>query len=233
MSYVAEVSSFNRRSFCRRLALVALSAGGLGGCRGNQYATVRDPAKEDMVGSHAAGAETFKPLVEEAVSKLLARQCAPTVGLAGEVLPPQVKRICFVAVENKSAEEIGDFKDQLYQTIDVKISQSQMFQPVNKRYVDAGLMQCRLRPDVLLVPHNMRTFAAIMEQQQQPIDYILYATVTSGTTRSNKDMQRDYQLTLEMVKVSDGSYEKEIATLSKGYHHSMASRFMSSVGLKR
>lgn len=223
----------DRRSFCRRMAAAALFAAPLAGCRGNQYATVRDPAKPDMVGSHAAGAETFKPLVEDAVGQLLARHCGPTVGPNGEVLPPTPKRICFVAVENKSAEEIGDFKDQLYQTIDVKIVQSQVFQPVNKRYVDAGLMQCRLRPDVLLVPHNMRTFANIMEQQEQPIDFILYATVTSGTTQSNKDKQRDYTLTLEMVNVRDGSYDKQLATVSKGYHHSMASRFMSNVGLTR
>ena len=37
---------------------------------------VRNPGEADMVGSHTAGAETFKPLVEEAVSKLLARHDA-------------------------------------------------------------------------------------------------------------------------------------------------------------
>ena len=225
--------SFPRRSFCRRLALAALASGSLVGCRGKQYATVRDPAKEDMVGSHAAGAETFKPLVEQSVGELLARHAQPIVGPSGEVLPPTPKRICFVAVENKGAEEIGDFKDQLYQTIDLKIVQSQVFQPVNKRYIDAGLMQCRLRPDVLLVPHNMRVFCQVMEQQQQPIDYILYATVTSGTTKSNNDTQRDYQLTMELVNVHDGGYDKQAATISKGYHQSLASKWMSQVGLKR
>lgn len=233
MSLPLSREGLDRRSFCRRLAAAALLAGPMAGCRGKQYATVRDPAKEDMVGSHAAGAETFKPLVEQAVGEMLARHCGPTVAPTGEALPPQPKRICFVAVENKSSEEIGDFKDQLYQTIDMKIVQSQVFQPVNKRFVDAGLMQCRLRPDVLMVPQNMRTFVAIMEQQQQPFDYLLYATITSGTTRSNKDMQRDYQLTLEMLNVHDGSYDKQAATISKGYHHSMASRLMSQVGITR
>lgn len=225
--------SFDRRSFAKRLALAALSSGVLAGCRGKQYATVRDPAKPDMVGSHAAGAETFTPLVEQAVGELLARHCAPLVGPNGEVLPPTPKRVAFIGVENKSAEEIGDFKDQLYQTIDTKILQSQAFQPVNKRYIDAGLMQCRLRPDVLLVPHNQRVFCQVMEQQQQPFDYILYATITSGTTKSNSDTQRDYQLTMELVNVHDGSYDKQAATLSKGYHQSLASKWMSQVGLKR
>ena len=55
-------------------------------------------------------------------------------------------RICFVGVENKSAEEIGDFKDQLYQVIDSRILESHVFQPISQRFVEAGLMEARLRP---------------------------------------------------------------------------------------
>jgi hypothetical protein len=40
-------------------ALAALAAG----CKSTQHAEVRDPTKPDMVGSHQAGTETFKPLV--------------------------------------------------------------------------------------------------------------------------------------------------------------------------
>lgn len=216
----------------RRFLTVALAAA-CGGCRSTQTAEVRNPAKGDMVGSHTAGAETFKPLVEQAVGELLARHSQPALGPDGTPLPPAQKRICFVAVENKSIEEIGDFKDQLYQIIDLHIVQSGVFQPVNKRFVDAGLQQTRLRPDALLVPQNMRMFAAALEQQGQPFDYVLYATVTSGTTRENKEYQRDYLLTLEMVNVHDGSYDKQAATISKGYYHSMTAKWMSNLGLKR
>lgn len=219
--------------FSRRRFLAVSLAGLLAGCRSTQTAEVRDPAKGDMVGSHTAGAETFKPLVEQAVGELLSRHAQPAVGPNGQLLPPPQKRICFVAVENKSIEEIGDFKDQLYQIIDLHIVQSQVFQPVNKRYVDAGLVQTRLRPDALLIPQNMRAFAAALEQQGQPFDYVLYATLTSGTTRENKEYQRDYLLTLEMVNVHDGSYDKQAATISKGYYHSTASKWMSNLGLKR
>jgi len=166
---------------------------------------------------------------------LLARHCGgpPAYGPGGELLPPPPKRICFVAVENKSSEEIGDFKDQIYQIIDLHIVNSGVFHPVNKRFVDAGLTQTRLRPDALLIPQNMRTFAASMEQQGQPFDFLLYATLTSGTTRENKDYQRDYLLTIELVNVVDGSYDKQAATLSKGYYHSLTAKMMSSIGLKR
>jgi hypothetical protein len=222
-----------KRRLERRRFLAAAAIGLLSGCKSTQQAEVRDPMKPDMVGSHAAGAETFKPLVEQATQQLLTRHCQPSYGPNGEVLGAGPKRICFVCVENKSAEEIGDFKDQLYQIIDMHIVQSQVFQPVNKRYVDAGLAQTRLRPDALLVPQNMRAFAYSLEQQGQPFDYLLYATITSGTTRENKDYQRDYLLTLELVSVRDGQYDKQAATISKGYYHSTASKWMSNLGLKR
>ena len=47
---------------------------------------------------------------------------------------------------------------------------------------------------------------------------MLYAKITSGTTRKRKDTQRDYMLTLEMVNVKTGDYDKESATLRKAYH---------------
>jgi hypothetical protein len=179
-----------------------------------------------MVGSHQAGGETFKPLIDEAVSSLLGRQMAAReVGPQG--LPPPPLRICFVGVENKSAEEIGDFKDQIYEQIDARIVASQVFQPVSKRFVDAGLMQTRLRPDLLMVPDNMRAFTATMESLQQPFDYLLYATITSGTTRENKDYQRDYLLTMELVNIHNGQFDKQQAMLSKGYYHSRLGRLNS------
>ena len=41
---------------------------------------------------------------------------------AAEAVPAQC-RICFVGVENKSAEELGDFKEQIYQQIDTQIQE--------------------------------------------------------------------------------------------------------------
>lgn len=215
-----------RRSFLSAAVLFSLT-----GCK--QTATVREADKPDMIGSHAAGAETFKPLVETAVGQLLSRHAAPVVGPSGEPLAAAPKRICFVAVENQSSEEIGDFKDQIYQIIDMHIVQSGVFQPVNKRFVDAGLMQTRLRPDSLMVAQNMRTFTAVMEQQGQPFDFLLYATLNSGTTQDNAAKQKDYLLTLELVNIHDGSYDKQAATISKGYYPSVVSKWMSQVGLRR
>lgn len=215
----------DRRGFLVSTVLAA------GGCRTAQFARIVQPGDDLMIGSHQAGQETFRPLVQEAVAKLLARHVAGPVMQAsfdGEQLPPPVKRICFVAVENKSAEEIGDFKERIYEIIDQRILESEVFESINRRFVDAGLRDSRLRPDQLMVPENRRSFAALMEQQGQPVDYLLYATITSGTTRENRDYQRDYMLTLELVDVNTGKYDKQSAAISKGYHHSRLSRWRAT-----
>ena len=59
-------------AFAPALAAVLLATG----CRGKQVAHVLNDDDQDMVGSHAAGAETWKPLIEQSVGKLLARQCS-------------------------------------------------------------------------------------------------------------------------------------------------------------
>lgn len=214
----------DRRVFLTRISygLLTSSVGMVIGCRSRQTAHVLDPAEKDMVGSHTAGAETWEPLIEQSVGQILGRQASEIVQTsAGEVYPAPKKRICFVGVENKSAEELGDFKEQIYQKIDACITSSDAFDVVHRKYVEAGLRQCALRPDDLFLPSNRRTFSAAMEQLEQPFDYLMYATVTSGTTKSNdKDYQRDYLLTLELIHMESGRADKESAELRKGYHKS-------------
>jgi hypothetical protein len=213
----------DRRTFLARGAVSVCSLATLAaaGCRGRQTAQVLTDDKADMVGSHQAGAETFKPLVQESVAKLLGRQHATIQTVSATELPPPNRRICFVGVENKSAEEIGDFKDQIYEAIDTKMLECNSITAINMRFVQAALRQLRLRPDDLFLPDNMRSFAAILEKEGQPVDALLFATITSGTTKSNKDYQRDYMLTLQLVDIRSGETLKESAELRKGYNRSM------------
>ena len=213
----------HRRQFLGQMILVAPLALG---CRGKQVAHVLTD-QPDMVGSHEAGAETWKPLVAEATCKLLASQQIEIQQVTHEGGLPPVdvrKRICFVGVENKSQEELGDYREQLYEQIDTIINESKTFGVVNRRFVEAGLRQSALRPDDLFVPNNRRNFVAVMEQLEQPFDYLLFAKVTSGTTDNNGDYQRDYLLTLELVNVATGDFAKESAELRKGYHKSKLSK---------
>lgn len=215
----------NRRRFiragCEAVAGCVTGVAGLTGCRATQKGTVLKDGQADMVGSHAAGAETYKPLIDESLGKLLARQSTvPVVVAAGGAAPPGVigpKKICFVGLENKSSEELGDFKDHIVEIIDNRINEPGVFLPISRRFTDAGLRECRLRPDELFLPMNQRKFLAVMEAQGQPFDYLLFATVTSGTTRDNGASQKDYMLTLELVNIRTGTPDKESATLRKGY----------------
>jgi hypothetical protein len=215
----------DRRQFLTQSVplLFAAAAATGAGCRNVRHAHVLKDDDRDMVGSHTAGAETWKPLIDESVGRLLGRQ-ADSVQQTAYPEAAYRKRICFVGVENKSSEEIGDFKEQIYQHIDTLLSQSDAFDSINRRYVESGLQQCGLRPDQLFQPNNQRMFAASMEELQQPFDYLLYATITSGTTRSNHDYQRDYMLTLELVDIHDGRFDKESAELRKGYYKSAIGR---------
>ena len=208
-----------QRRFLLPLGLLLFTAtlGSACGCRGRQVGHIVEPQQADMVGSHTAGAATFNALIDEAVARLLGRQ-EVHIHPASHAGPLPPKRICFVGVENASAEELGDFKAQIYEQIDSQLLQSHAFDPVSRRFVDAALVQTRLRPDALFIPDNMRLFTAVMEQQGQPFDYLLYARLTSGTTHNNHDYQRDYLLTLEMVNVATGQYDKESAKIRKGYH---------------
>ncbi len=215
-----------RRQFLNRLILVAAPGAIALGCRGRQVAHVLTD-QQDMVGSHEAGAETWRPLVAEATTRLLANQQVEIQQIAhtGGLPPADVrKRICFVGVENKSQEELGDYREQLYEQIDTLINESKTFAVVNRRFVEAGLRQAGLRPDDLFVPNNRRNFVAVMEQLEQPFEYVLFAKVTSGTTDNNGDYQRDYLLTLELVNVLTGDFTKESAELRKGYHKSKLSK---------
>lgn len=207
-----------RREFLPHVAPVAAAwlAGSFSGCRNVQHAKVLADNDADMVGSHSAGAETWKPLVRESVGRLLYRQTS-SIQLTAHEVPHSRKRICFVGIENKSAEDLGDFKEQIYQHIDTLINESEAFEPINRRYVDAGLQQCGLRADQLFIANNQRMFAASMEKFEQPFDYLLYATITSGTTKSNKNYQRDYLLTLELIDIYGGQTQKESAEIRKGY----------------
>jgi hypothetical protein len=187
------------------------------------------PGDREMVGSHGAGGETYKPLVEEAVANLLGRHASAIQQASMEGAEPAPLRICFVGVENKSAEELGDFKEQIYQAVDSRIMESQVFATVSRRFVEAGLRQNHLRPDDLFIPEHNRAFADTLEQQGQPFDFLLFANLTSGTTRENQNFQRDYQLTLELVNLQTGETDKQSASLSKAYHQSRLGRLTNNL----
>lgn len=230
--FAGKESPMHRREWLTCFSM--LTAAGLTGCRGYQYGHVIKPGAENLVGSHEAGAEVFDPLVDEAVAKFLARQqISPEDCLIGPDGFPAKKTICFIGIENKSAEDIGDYKDKLYNQIDSEILESQSFTPISRRMVDAALHETRMRPDALMLPDNMALFTAVLQRGGAPVDYFLYATLTSGTTKRNSSTQRDYELTLELTNVHTGEYDKLSSEVRKGYHKSAMGKIWNYNPLKR
>lgn len=220
----------HRREWLTNFSLLAVA--GLTGCRGYQYGHLVKPEAANMVGSHEAGAEVFDPLVDESVMKLLARQDVSDCPLGPDGVPTK-KSICFIGIENKSSEDIGDFKDKLYNQIDSRILESNSFQPISQRMVNAALHETRMRPDSLMLPDNRMLFASVLQQSGSPVDYFLYATLTSGTTKRNSSTQRDYELTLELTNIHNGHYDKTSAEIRKGYHKTAAGKIWNYNPLKR
>lgn len=217
---------------CRRITpivraaflLLILFTVALTGCRNRQTARVMAPNEADVVGSHQGGAETFGPLVDQAVTDLLVKngyQIQPA-GMNG--IGPRRLRVCFVDFENNSIEELGDFKNQIYDRIDGCINRSQSYEMIDRRFVRAGLRELRLLPDQLFVPEYRARFVELMASQGRPIDCLLYASLTSGTTADNIDYQRDYLLTLSLINVQTGISVKQQATLRKMYNQSVGAK---------
>ncbi len=230
-------------SICRPIvALAATFSVVLAGCASHQYGHILASNDQNLVGSHAAGAATWNPLVDESVAKLLSR-CPPAIqpvvfegpgpslsgdigqGSIGSALATGPATVCFVGIENKSAEELADFKDQLYERIDSQLNTVETFRGVSRRMVDAALVETRLRPDSLFLPNNRELFAAALGRHGSPVDYLLFATITSGTTDRNKSSQRDYLLTLDLVNLHTGESIKESAEIRKGYNKSRAGKW--------
>jgi hypothetical protein len=193
------------------------------GCRGRQHAHVLKDSDPDMVGSHTAGAETWKPLIDESVGRLLGKSCA-TIQQASHVSLDEhggaVRSVCFVGVENRSGEVLGDFKEQIYDHISTLIGQHDQFKMISRRAVEAAMAELRCTPESLVLPSKQREFQTVLEREQQPFDYLLFARITSGTTTSNGDYQRDYLLKLELLNIHTLESIEDSAMLRKGYHKS-------------
>jgi hypothetical protein len=194
------------------------------GCRGTQ-ARVMHSGESDNVGSDRAGAEVYNPMVREAVGKLLARAAVEPirqVAFNNGMMPEMPKRkVCFISLENAGIEELGDFKEHIRMAILEKISESDQFEMVSDRAVTAGLRTLSLRPDNLFLEENMRMFTSVMGRGGTPVDYLLFAKITSGTTEVNHDMQRDYKLSLELINTQTFTQLIESMPMRKEYNHSL------------
>jgi len=220
----------SRRAFALGLAFSVLSSAF--GCA-TQKGKVVDPNETSRVGSHRAGSEIYDPAAEAAVCGLLDQvantpitleDSGKTVAQLAEEYP--VRHICFLDVENAGGEEMGDIRESLAETIRTMISKSEQFDMIDSRLVTAGLRETGLRIDDLLIPDKLDRFVAALGKMDAPFDYILFAKVTTATTRDNKDSEVKYSLTLDLVNVHTSKSIRETVDLKKHYNRSAKAKFM-------
>jgi hypothetical protein len=179
----------------------------------------------NKVGSNRAGAEVFNPMVRSATGKLLARAAMESIQQVsyntGPNSPAPKRKVCFIGLENASMEELGDFKEHIKTAILEEISSSNQFEIASDRAVTAGLRALSLRADDLFLQENMRMFTSAMGRGGTPVDYLLFAKITSGTTEDNRDFQRDYKLTLDLTNTQTFVPIIESTQLRKEYNNSV------------
>ena len=90
----------------------------------------------DMIGSNRAGADVYNPMVRNAAGKLLAEAAKESIQQVGfNTAPVAKRRVCFITLENKSMEELGDFKEHIKMAILEEVALSDQFEIVSDRAV--------------------------------------------------------------------------------------------------
>jgi Arc/MetJ-type ribon-helix-helix transcriptional regulator len=168
---------------------------------------IKEEDEPDLVGDTRAGAAEFQRLVEGAVHRLLQKPTARAERF----------KIAFLDVENQGIEELVDWRDTLRQRIDEAVNDSGRYVNISDRFVRAALREAGVQRDELYIPEKRRRFLHALEASGNPVDYLLYASINTGTTKRGNEQQRDYLLTLELVDVETGVAEKVNENVRKEY----------------
>ena len=194
------------------LRIAAIVAAGLvAGCAPSGRVRAQD--EDRPVGYRAAGAPEYERLIESAVGALLDSQ-------ASHVRAQGKMPVAFIGIENKTAEEMGDIRDAMYEIVDTQLVNRAVYTPVNRRYVEAAEREAGIRsPEDLLLPPARARFLQVIGQQGLTPDFLLWARVTSMTTETSRSSRdRDYLLSMEMVNASTGeTVAKKTAKITKEY----------------
>lgn len=170
-------------------------------------------ANEDsMVGAEGAGSEVYNEAVRSVLQKVLDAHSQKFLhNAAGKW------NVAFVGIDNKSAEELGDFGGSIYANVEDVIGNSELYSVVAQQYVEAALQATRLTPNQLFLEEPRQKFLSVVGKNGKLPDVLLFAIVTTQTTRGGKDLlgredsERTYQLQLNFVDAQTG----ELVTTKK------------------
>ena len=179
------------------LALAALGLGG-SGCAGPS-ARMKGEDEGTLVDVKKGGAETYQKLIHDTVVALLEEHRVKLQGAAEKPL------VAFVGVENKSSEELGEFRTAMNDEITTALVNSQYYSIVSMRAVEAAKRESNIRNiEDLATRSNREAFMAVLNRDGAPPQYLLAGSVTTMTSRGTGEKERIYNLTLEMWDSSSG-----------------------------
>lgn len=191
------------------MLLVLLAVGVVLAACGPQ-ARVKGSEEGSLVGSKKAGAETYNQLVGRTVEKLLADR---------DVASGKRMLLCFVDIENMSAEELADNREAMYEEIDTIIVNSKAYTNVSRRYVEAALRATGLRVEEIFLGDGRKKFMSVLGKEGITPDYLMWGKVTSLSTEGTNRREREYLLTLELVDAKTGITEaKKTDKVRKEYN---------------
>ncbi|MBI4879556.1 MAG: hypothetical protein HY812_07850 [Planctomycetes bacterium] len=174
-------------------------------------AWIKGEEEPDLVGADGGDIPVFDQLTL-VTNKLLANHRTATRA-QGKM------NVAFVGVENRSAEEIRDIREALYEVIDTILVNDQTYVPVNRRFVEEAMRATGQRPESLFLQSGREEFMAAVSREGVAPDYLLFAVVTTMTSTGVDEDQRNYQLTLELVDANSGvTVAKETDRVRKGFN---------------
>ncbi len=174
-------------------------------------ARIMEDDEKDMVDVRSAGAAAFEKMVTESVTKILNRHRGDANGI-------QVRRLAFVDLQNRTKEELGEWREQLIDRIQIGIDQHPAYRIVAEELVTAVLSEMGNPPvEKLLLPKPQREFAKVLEKKNSPVQFLMYGSLTRGGTVGNNERQANYLLTLRLINTATGDTDTEGAMVRKWF----------------
>jgi hypothetical protein len=193
------------------LAVAAL-AGGASGCAGPS-ARVKGDDEGTLVDVKRGGTETYKALIRKGVEDVLEEHRLLLAGAAEKPL------VAFVGVDNKSSEELGEFRAAMNNEITTALVNTRYYTMLSMRAVDAAKRESGIRSiDDLATSRPREAFMAVLNRDGKPPQYLFAGEVTTMTSRGSREKERTYQLTLQMWDSSSGVVQtQKLVEVRKAY----------------
>jgi hypothetical protein len=180
---------------------------------GQPKGRVKEGDEGDLVGSRTAGAETYNRLIADATRKLLESAANKQSGRGNDIL-----KIAFVGIENRGSEELGDIREATNQEIETVIFQAKRYDIIAQRYVSHALKTLGMQAEDIFLKNGREDFVGVLRQEGQTPDFLMWAVYSTQSTSGEKERQRDYLLTLELIDAASGRIvEREMAKVRKAY----------------